>query len=113
MIAERDNEKTQSRSVSLFIAVAKARVFASEGWQVIVTDDAGKKFTPADFDDLCSADTKKSRAALERAKSQNEDPSDTTAPPELELVKSPEAASVAATPADTWETLESAVSEAG
>jgi hypothetical protein len=113
MIAERDNEKTQSRSVSLFIAVAKARVFASEGWQVVVTDETGTTFTAADFDDLCSADTKKSRAALERAKNQNENSSDTAAGDELEVVKSPEAASAAATSADTWETLESAVSEAG
>jgi hypothetical protein len=113
MIAERDNEKTQSRSVSLFIAVAKARVFASEGWQVVVTDDTGKTFTPADFDDLCSPDTKKSRAALERAKSRNEDPGHTADGNELEVINSPEAASTVATSADTWETLESAVSEAG
>jgi hypothetical protein len=50
MTAERDNEKAQSRNASLFIAVAKARVWASEGWQVVVTDDdTGREFAPAEF----------------------------------------------------------------
>jgi hypothetical protein len=53
MTAERDNEKAKSRNTSLFIAVAKARVWASEGWQVIVTDGAGKTFTPDEFEGLC------------------------------------------------------------
>ena len=64
MRAERDNEKAQSRSVSLFIAAAKARVWASEGWQVVVTDDTGKTFTPAELEVLCAPDAKKSRRAL-------------------------------------------------
>src|SRR5438128_10572666 len=64
MIAERDNEKAQSRSVSLFIAAAKARVWASEGWQVVVTDDTGKTFSPAELEDLCAPDARKSRAGL-------------------------------------------------
>jgi hypothetical protein len=39
----------------LIIAVAKARVFASEGWQVTITTDDGKVFTPAAFDTLLAA----------------------------------------------------------
>jgi hypothetical protein len=53
MTAERDNEKANSRNTSLFIAVAKARVWASEGWQVVVTDGTGKTFTPDEFEGLC------------------------------------------------------------
>jgi hypothetical protein len=53
MTAERDNEKAKSRNTSLFIAVAKARVWASEGWQVVVTDGTGKTFTPDEFEGLC------------------------------------------------------------
>jgi hypothetical protein len=63
MIAERYNEKAQSRTGSLFIAVAKARLWASEGWEVVVVDGAGKSFTPAEFDDLCCFDPRKSRHA--------------------------------------------------
>ena len=71
MTAERDNEKAQSRNDSLFIAVAKARVWASEGWQVIVTDDTGRKFAPDEFDDLCSLDAKSLNAkSLEAWKSE-------------------------------------------
>src|ERR1700736_2378727 len=58
MTAERDNEKAESRNESVFIAVAKARVWASEGWQVVVTAGNGKTFTPAEFEELCSLDAK-------------------------------------------------------
>jgi hypothetical protein len=111
MMAERDNEKAQSRSVSLFIAVAKARVWASEGWQVVVTDDSGRTFTPAEFEDLCSPDAQKSRLALAKADEKRGDSDNTTAGNELEVVKSPEAPSAAAAPVETWETLESAVAK--
>jgi hypothetical protein len=52
MIAERDTETVKSERTSLIIAVAKARVFASEGWQVTITTDDGEVFTPATFDTL-------------------------------------------------------------
>ena len=113
MIAERDNEKAQSRSVSLFIAAAKARVWASEGWQVVVTDDTGKTFTPAELEDLCSPDTKKSRVALVGVDGQPAASGNATAGKVLEIVKGPEAPSAAAAPVDTWEALESAVSKTG
>lgn len=63
MIAERDNEKVQSRKISVLMAVAKARVWASEGWHVVVTNEDGRTFTPAEFDDLCSFGAEKSRLA--------------------------------------------------
>ena len=103
MMAERDNEKAQSRSVSLFIAAAKARVWASEGWNVVVTDDAGKQFTPAELDVLCAPKQRKPPPAAAKADQPSRDAGDIA---RLERVKSPAAASLA----DTWESLESAVS---
>ena len=55
MTAERDTETVKSERTSLIIAVAKARVFASEGWQVTITTDDGEVFTPATFDILLAA----------------------------------------------------------
>jgi hypothetical protein len=54
IVAERENQKLQSERASVLIAIAKARVWASEGWQVVVTDGSGAVFTPAQFDDLVS-----------------------------------------------------------
>jgi len=61
MLAERDNEKVQSRKIGVLMAVAKARVWASEGWQVVITDDDGKTFKPDEFEGLCSFDAAKPR----------------------------------------------------
>jgi hypothetical protein len=55
MTAERDTEIVRSERTSLIIVVAKARVFASEGWQVTITTDEGKVFAPAAFDTLLAA----------------------------------------------------------
>jgi len=55
IIAERDAETVKSQRTSLIIAVAKARIFASEGWQVTITTDDGKVFAPAEFDTLPAA----------------------------------------------------------
>lgn len=52
IVAERENQKLQSERTSVLIAIAKARVWASEGWQVVVTDASGTAFVPAQFDDL-------------------------------------------------------------
>lgn len=52
MIAERDNETVKVERTSSLIIVAKARVWASEGWQVVITDANGKAFTPDEFDSL-------------------------------------------------------------
>jgi hypothetical protein len=37
---------------SLLIAAAKARVWTSEGWEVVVTDGEEKALDPADFEKL-------------------------------------------------------------
>jgi hypothetical protein len=55
MIAERDNETVKVERNSSLIIVAKARVWASEGWQVVITDADGKSYAPADFDLLLAA----------------------------------------------------------
>jgi len=107
MRAERDNEKAQSRAVSLFIAAAKARVWASEGWQVVVTDDTGKTFTPAELEVLCAPDARKARLALPSENGQGGDSKNTAADNTLQVVKSPEAASATAAPVDRWAALES------
>ena len=55
MIAERDNEKIKIERTSSLVIVAKARVWASEGWKVVITDADGKSHAPADFDRLLAA----------------------------------------------------------
>ena len=55
MIAERDNETVTIEKESSLIIVAKARVWASEGWQVVITDADGKSYTPDEFDRLLPA----------------------------------------------------------
>jgi hypothetical protein len=55
MIAERDNETVKIERESSLIIAAKARVWASEGWQVVITDEDGKSYAPAEFDRLLAA----------------------------------------------------------
>jgi hypothetical protein len=55
MIAERENEKVKVERKSSLVIVAKARVFASAGWQVVITDEEGKSYAPAEFDRLLAA----------------------------------------------------------
>jgi len=55
MVAERDNEKCSFARESRLLIVAKARVWASEGWQVVITDPDGKAYTPPEFDQLLAA----------------------------------------------------------
>jgi hypothetical protein len=52
MIAERENETVKTNRSSLLIAVAKARVWASEGWQVVVTDSDGNAFALPELEQL-------------------------------------------------------------
>jgi hypothetical protein len=35
--------------------VAKARIWASEGWRVVITTGDGKSYEPAEFDQLLAA----------------------------------------------------------
>ena len=55
MIAERDNETVKIERTSSFVIVAKARIWASEGWQVVITDADGKSYELAEFDRLLAA----------------------------------------------------------
>jgi hypothetical protein len=55
MIAERDNETVKIERTSSFVIVAKARIWASEGWRVVITDTDGKSYAPEEFDQLLAA----------------------------------------------------------
>ena len=55
MIAERDNERVKVERTSSLVIVAKARIWVSEGWQVVITDADGKSYAPAEFDRLLAA----------------------------------------------------------
>lgn len=55
MVAERDNEKYSFARESRLLIVAKARVWASEGWRVVITDEDGKAYAPSEFDQLLAA----------------------------------------------------------
>ncbi len=52
IVATKDDQTLRSERESLLIAAAKARVWASEGWQVIVTDAEGKTLDPAALEGL-------------------------------------------------------------
>ena len=47
IVAERDNETVRMRRNSSIIAIAKARVWASEGWEVTIVDDDENPLPPA------------------------------------------------------------------
>ena len=55
MIAERENEKVRVERESRLLIAAKAMIWASEGWKVVVTDGEGKTYQPADFERLLAA----------------------------------------------------------
>ena len=55
MVAERENETVKIERQSSLLIIAKARIWASEGWQVVITDPAGKTYEPAEFDQLLAA----------------------------------------------------------
>ena len=48
IVAERDNETVRMRRTSSIMAIAKARVWASEGWDVTIIDDDESPLAPAD-----------------------------------------------------------------
>jgi DNA-binding transcriptional LysR family regulator len=48
IVAERDNETVRMRRDSSIIAIAKARVWASEGWEVTIIDDDENPLVPAE-----------------------------------------------------------------
>jgi hypothetical protein len=55
IVATKDESTVSSERNSLLISIAKARVWASEGWNVVVTDNDGKRLDPSDFDKLMAA----------------------------------------------------------
>jgi hypothetical protein len=55
MVAERDNETVRIERASALVVVAKAKVWASEGWRVEIIDANGKTFRAAEFDSLLAA----------------------------------------------------------
>jgi hypothetical protein len=50
MVAERNNQKVTKARTSALILLANARVWASEGWQVSITDGDGKALDSASFE---------------------------------------------------------------
>ncbi len=50
MVAARENQTIRNERTSALITLANARVWASEGWQVTITDADGKEFDPAGFE---------------------------------------------------------------
>jgi hypothetical protein len=55
IVAVRENETVKCERSSVLIAIAKARVWTSEGWQVSITDQEGKTLEPAEFDKMLAA----------------------------------------------------------
>ena len=55
IVAIRENETVTCERISVLIAIAKARVWTSEGWQVVIPDEEGKTLEPAVFDKLLAA----------------------------------------------------------
>ena len=55
MVAERDNAKVRVERESRLLIFAKAKVWASEGWDVVVTDSEGKTYEPSEFEKLSMA----------------------------------------------------------
>jgi len=52
IVATKEDETMRWARQSLLIAAAKARVWASEGWHVVVTDGDERTLDPADFEKL-------------------------------------------------------------
>jgi hypothetical protein len=50
IIATRESETLKWERASVLIAVAKARVWTSEGWHVVITDDEGRNMDPSEYD---------------------------------------------------------------
>ena len=52
IVATKEDQTMRSVRQSLLIAAAKARVWASEGWEVVVTDGEDRTLDPVDFEKL-------------------------------------------------------------
>jgi hypothetical protein len=50
IVAVRENETVSWERISELIAIAKARVWTSEGWQVVIIDGEGRTLDAAEFE---------------------------------------------------------------
>jgi hypothetical protein len=55
MTAEREGSTVKVERESPLIIIAKARIWASEGWQVVITDTDGKSYATEEFEGLLAA----------------------------------------------------------
>ena len=55
MVAEREGETVKVERESSLVIVAKARIWVSEGWQVVITDADGKSWAVPEFESLLAA----------------------------------------------------------
>jgi hypothetical protein len=83
LVAERDNQRVTKERTSALILVANARVWASEGWQVSITDSDGKEFDPASFEHWLGPLEASPLQPVNAASS--EEPQETQSAPEAEL----------------------------
>jgi hypothetical protein len=51
--ASKDGHITQTLRIDPEVAVAKARDLLGRGWEVHITDQAGRRYRPEAFDRLC------------------------------------------------------------
>jgi hypothetical protein len=54
--SSKDGETAIAQMTSPTLTVAKARMLFKSGWQVQVTDAAGRQFAPSEFDDILKFD---------------------------------------------------------
>jgi hypothetical protein len=52
MVATRENQTIRNQRNSALFVLANARVWASEGWQVTITDADGRQFDAAGFESV-------------------------------------------------------------
>ena len=83
LVAERDNQRVTKERTSALILVANARVWASEGWQVSITDSDGREFDPASFEHWLGPLEASPLQPVNAAPS--EEPQETQSAPEAEL----------------------------
>jgi hypothetical protein len=55
MIAERENETVKVERESRLMIAFKAKIFASEGWKVVITDGEGRSYEAEEFEKLLAA----------------------------------------------------------
>jgi hypothetical protein len=56
IVAEREDLIVRMNQHSLLFTLAKARIFASEGWSIVVTDSAGEVLHPVRHETAVVAD---------------------------------------------------------